>query len=95
MVLWYSLENGIFFNISLFSHIVTSAFRLHYRDQFYELLRDWEENHLTSGWSLQESLGDRIRSLVSTKIDFANHVHFSRLFLSQLIQVSVEHTFIA
>ena len=58
-----------------------------HRDQFYELLRDWEENHLTSGWSLNEALGDRIRNLVGSKIDMANHIHFTRLFQSQLIQV--------
>ena len=58
-----------------------------FRDQFYELLRDWEENRLTSGWSLNEALGDRIRNLVSSKIDMANHIHFTRLFQSQLIQV--------
>lgn len=32
-------------------------------------------------------MGDRIRALVSYKTELANHLHFARLFQSQLISV--------
>ncbi|XP_033735346.1 codanin-1-like isoform X2 [Pecten maximus] len=55
------------------------------RDTFYELLREWEANHMSSGWSVAAFLGDKIRALVNFKTELANHVHFARLFQSQLI----------
>ena len=55
---------------------------------FYELIREWEDNHLTAGWSMQEIQGERIQNLVGFKTELANHIHFVRLFQSQLIQVS-------
>lgn len=58
------------------------------RDMFYELLREWEEYRHSPGWSMADAMGERIRSLVGGRPDLANHVHFARLFQSQLIQVS-------
>ncbi|XP_069118288.1 codanin-1-like [Argopecten irradians] len=55
------------------------------RDTFYELLREWEANHMSSGWSVAAFLGDKIRTLINCKTELANYVHFARLFQSQLI----------
>ncbi|XP_076098062.1 codanin-1-like [Mytilus galloprovincialis] len=57
------------------------------RDAFYELLREWETNHHTPGWTISGKMGDRIRALVSYKTELANHLHFARLFQSQLISM--------
>ncbi|ESP02299.1 hypothetical protein LOTGIDRAFT_238027 [Lottia gigantea] len=57
------------------------------RDMFYELIREWEEKRLTTGWSVQEVLGNKIRFLVNVNTDLVNHLHFARLFLSQLISM--------
>ncbi|KAK6181105.1 hypothetical protein SNE40_009036 [Patella caerulea] len=57
------------------------------RDMFYELIREWEEKRLSNGWSVSDMLGDRIRYLINVKTDLANHLHFGRLFLSQLISM--------
>lgn len=59
------------------------------RDGFYEILRLWERQHMTPGWSVSEALGDRIRALVSAKTELSNHLHFARLFQSQLIAVRI------
>ena len=58
------------------------------RDGFYELIREWEECHMMPNWNMSEVLGHRIRGLVTYKTDLANHIHFARLFQSQLIAVS-------
>ncbi|OWF46147.1 codanin-1-like isoform X2 [Mizuhopecten yessoensis] len=55
------------------------------RDTFYELLREWEAHHMSSGWSVAAFLGDKIRALINFKTELANHIHFARLFQSQLI----------
>lgn len=60
-----------------------------FRDGFYEILRLWERQHMTPGWSVSEALGDRIRALVSAKTELSNHLHFARLFQSQLIAVRI------
>ena len=41
------------------------------------------------GWSMAESgMAERIRVLVSGRVsDLANHIHFARLFQSQLVQM--------
>ncbi|KAK2147351.1 hypothetical protein LSH36_557g01065 [Paralvinella palmiformis] len=57
------------------------------RDGFYELLREWEDNHLVAGWSMREVQVERIQNLVGYKTELANHIHFVRLFQSQLIQM--------
>lgn len=44
---------------------------------------------MTPGWSISEALGDRIRALVSAKTELSNHLHFARLFQSQLIAVRI------
>ena len=65
-----------------------SDLNLIFRDLFYEFLREWQENRLTQGWTLQDALGVRIQQLVSDSVSLTNHIHFCRLFVSQLIQVS-------
>nr|XP_045619038.1 codanin-1-like [Procambarus clarkii] len=57
------------------------------RDMFYEMLRIWEENHLTCGWSYGQGLGPRIRQLLSLRPNSANFAHFARLFQSQLLNM--------
>ncbi|KAK7471510.1 hypothetical protein BaRGS_00035849 [Batillaria attramentaria] len=55
------------------------------RDRFYEVLREWEAKKQTPGWNTELRLGDKIRGIVGNKTELANHLHLSRLFLSQLI----------
>ena len=55
------------------------------RDGLYDILRTWEANHLTSGWSFAVSLGPKIRTLLGLHDEAANFVHFARLFRSQLL----------
>ncbi|KAK3715043.1 hypothetical protein QZH41_012109, partial [Actinostola sp. cb2023] len=57
------------------------------RDLFYELVREWEDCHNKPGWTVEESMGNRIRSLVHQRPDLANHSSFARLFQSQLLQM--------
>lgn len=59
-----------------------------FRDSFYEILREWENNHLTAGWSFTEVLGTRIKSLVTFGSDAITCFHLTRLFQAQLIAVS-------
>ncbi|KAL5008641.1 hypothetical protein ScPMuIL_014222 [Solemya velum] len=54
------------------------------RDMFYELIREWEENNMTPGWSVAK-MADRIQDLISYRTELANHLHFARLFQSQLL----------
>lgn len=61
-----------------------SAFRKQ-RDLFYEILRIWEQKHLTSGWSFSVALGGKIRSLLSLHHEGFNCMHLARLFKSQLL----------
>ncbi|CAH1791037.1 unnamed protein product [Owenia fusiformis] len=55
------------------------------RDTFYELLREWEEKHTSPGWSIATAMAPRVQSLVNASMDLVNHMHFARLFQSQLI----------
>lgn len=55
------------------------------RDLFYEMLRVWEGNHLTPGWSFSYALGSRIRQMFSLHPTPTNYAHFARLFQSQLL----------
>lgn len=32
-----------------------------HRDIFYELLREWEDNHEKTGWDFERILGNKIR----------------------------------
>eukprot|EP00058_Branchiostoma_floridae_P011289 XP_002596777.1 hypothetical protein BRAFLDRAFT_73707 [Branchiostoma floridae] len=57
------------------------------RDKFYELLREWEDEHLKPDWSMQLAMGERIRLLLYSTADFASLIHFARLFQSQLIRM--------
>lgn len=60
------------------------------RDRFYELLREWQEKHLTPGWSMSEVQGPQITSLLGQNVPLANCLHFARLFQSQLVQVRTQ-----
>ncbi|KAL3873142.1 hypothetical protein ACJMK2_036296 [Sinanodonta woodiana] len=60
------------------------------RDGFYELIREWEERHHSTGWNMTEMMGQRIRTLISEKAELANYIHFARLFQSQLIATCKE-----
>ncbi|KAK3592928.1 hypothetical protein CHS0354_011728 [Potamilus streckersoni] len=60
------------------------------RDGFYELIREWEERHHSTGWNMMEMMGHRIRALISDKTELANYIHFARLFQSQLIETCKE-----
>ncbi|XP_017661865.1 PREDICTED: codanin-1 [Lepidothrix coronata] len=58
------------------------------RDIFYELLREWEDNHEKSGWDFERVLGNKIRAMMAHLSATCNHSHFARLFQKQLIQVN-------
>uniref|UniRef100_A0A8C3KD43 Codanin-1 C-terminal domain-containing protein n=1 Tax=Calidris pygmaea TaxID=425635 RepID=A0A8C3KD43_9CHAR len=57
------------------------------RDIFYELLREWEDNHEKTGWDFERVLGNKIRSMMAHLSATCNHSHFARLFQKQLIQM--------
>uniref|UniRef100_A0A8C3HGK9 Codanin-1 C-terminal domain-containing protein n=1 Tax=Chrysemys picta bellii TaxID=8478 RepID=A0A8C3HGK9_CHRPI len=57
------------------------------RDIFYELLREWEDNHEKPGWDFERVLGNRIRAMMNHLTAAYNHSHFARLFQKQLIQM--------
>jgi len=62
------------------------------RDMFYELVREFEDSHLSAGWSVRQHQSDRIHRLISIGRDSAaaavNSFHLARLLVLQLIQVS-------
>lgn len=55
------------------------------RDLFYEILRIWEMNHLTSGWCFNMALGGKIRALLALHHESVNFMHLARLFKNQLL----------
>lgn len=55
------------------------------RDLFYEILRIWEKNHLTSDWSFGMALGGKIRALLALHHEGVNYMHLARLFKNQLL----------
>uniref|UniRef100_A0A8C8B7Y8 Codanin-1 C-terminal domain-containing protein n=1 Tax=Otus sunia TaxID=257818 RepID=A0A8C8B7Y8_9STRI len=57
------------------------------RDIFYELLREWEDNHEKSGWDFERVLGNKIRAMMAHLSATCNHSHFARLFQKQLTQM--------
>ncbi|NXM65320.1 CDAN1 protein, partial [Serilophus lunatus] len=57
------------------------------RDIFYELLREWEDNHEKTGWEFERVLGSKIRAMMAHLSATCNHSHFARLFQKQLIQM--------
>ncbi|KAK2533218.1 Cdan1 [Columba livia] len=56
-------------------------------DVFYELLREWEDNHEKTGWDFERVLGNKIRAMMAHLSATCNHSHFARLFQKQLIQM--------
>ncbi|XP_068018333.1 codanin-1 [Melanerpes formicivorus] len=57
------------------------------RDIFYELLREWEDNHEKTGWDFERVLGSKIRAMMAHLSATCNYSHFARLFQKQLIQM--------
>ncbi|KFQ34343.1 Codanin-1, partial [Mesitornis unicolor] len=57
------------------------------RDIFYELLREWEDNHEKTAWDFERVLGNKIRAMMAHLSATCNHSHFARLFQKQLIQM--------
>ncbi|XP_025071135.1 codanin-1 isoform X4 [Alligator sinensis] len=57
------------------------------RDIFYELLREWEDNHEKPAWDFERVLGNKIRAMMAHLTATCNHSHFARLFQKQLIQM--------
>ncbi|KFZ56910.1 Codanin-1, partial [Podiceps cristatus] len=57
------------------------------RDIFYELLREWEDNHEKTGWDFERVLGSKVRAMMAHLSATCNHSHFARLFQKQLIQM--------
>ncbi|NWS40999.1 CDAN1 protein, partial [Probosciger aterrimus] len=57
------------------------------RDIFYELLREWEDNHEKTAWDFERVLGSKIRAMMAHLSATCNHSHFARLFQKQLIQM--------
>lgn len=54
------------------------------RDIFYEILRTWEVNHLSSGWHFKQ-LERTIKQLLSLSNEPLNFLHLARLFKFQLL----------
>ncbi|NXC79254.1 CDAN1 protein, partial [Cercotrichas coryphoeus] len=57
------------------------------RDIFYELLREWEDNHEKTVWDFERVLGNKIRVMMAHLSATCNHSRFARLFQKQLIQM--------
>ncbi|NXM86301.1 CDAN1 protein, partial [Oenanthe oenanthe] len=57
------------------------------RDIFYELLREWEDNHEKTVWDFERVLGSKIRAMMAHLSATCNHSRFARLFQKQLIQM--------
>ncbi|XP_064421127.1 codanin-1 [Latimeria chalumnae] len=57
------------------------------RDVFYELLREWEDNHKEPRWEFERAVGSRIRSMMAHLTAACTHSHFARLFQKQLVQM--------
>ncbi|XP_019352135.1 codanin-1 isoform X3 [Alligator mississippiensis] len=57
------------------------------RDIFYELLREWEDNHEKPAWDFERVLGNKIRAMMAHLTATCNHSHFARLFQKQIIQM--------
>ncbi|NXD34152.1 CDAN1 protein, partial [Copsychus sechellarum] len=57
------------------------------RDIFYELLREWEDNHEKTVWDFERALGNKIRVMMAHLSATCNHSRFARLFQKQLIQM--------
>ncbi|XP_043290102.1 codanin-1 [Venturia canescens] len=66
------------------SSVAFSLFRKQ-RDLFYDILKDWEDNHLKPDWSFQRALKNKINSLLTTHTDAVNYCHLAKLFISQLL----------
>ncbi|RMC00514.1 hypothetical protein DUI87_23128 [Hirundo rustica rustica] len=64
-----------------------SVFTMSVWDIFYELLREWEDNHEKTGWDFDRVLGNKIRAMMAHLSATCNHSHFARLFQKQLIQM--------
>lgn len=61
-----------------------NAFRKQ-RDLFYEILRIWEKNHLTTGFNFTVALSGKIRALLSLHHEGINFMHLAKLFKNQLL----------
>ncbi|XP_059578930.1 codanin-1 isoform X6 [Alligator mississippiensis] len=61
------------------------------RDIFYELLREWEDNHEKPAWDFERVLGNKIRAMMAHLTATCNHSHFARLFQKQIIQDEKKH----
>ncbi len=58
------------------------------RDLFYDILMEWLKNHKLENWNFGESLGDKIRCLVTIKENTTNFIQFTKLFQEQLVIVN-------
>ncbi|XP_070579055.1 codanin-1-like isoform X2 [Ptychodera flava] len=61
------------------------------RDIFYELIREWEDNHHKPGWIMKAAMAQKIWQLIHQELKFANCAHFVRLFQSQLMKMCKGH----
>lgn len=71
------------------SLVAFSLFRKQ-RDSFYDILKTWEENHLTKDWIFAKALKLKINALLGLHTDPVNYCHFAKLFVSQLLVSSVQ-----
>ncbi|XP_058792806.1 codanin-1 [Phymastichus coffea] len=55
------------------------------RDAFYEILKNWEDNHLNPKWDFGRNLDGKIKSMLMMHEDVTNFVHLTRLFKSQML----------
>ena len=57
------------------------------RDAFYDIFWQWEKNHKLENWNFTESLGEKIRLLVSLKENMTHFLQFIKLFQEQLVLI--------
>ncbi|KAF7988183.1 hypothetical protein HCN44_007677 [Aphidius gifuensis] len=61
------------------------------RDLFYEIIKIWEDNHLSPDWNFSSSLGRKINTMLTMHNDTVNYFHIARLFKSQLLISSMQY----
>lgn len=65
------------------------------RDSFYELIREWKDNHEKPQWTFRGALEKKIHLTFSPDMELANYWHLAKLFISQLIMMYKEDNCVA
>ena len=78
-------------NRETFTSTVASSIFCKQRDLFYDILKDWEDNHLSPGWSFDRGVRHKVHTLLNLSVDPVNYCHLAKLFISQLLMSSVQN----